>query len=125
MAGIVSNSFRLIPVIFISFLSSCGIQQAATGIKQARAGKLNLSHSHLTEIPSWVFDMPGLRVLNLHDNKIDSIPDDIGKLVNLEKLIVSRNNLTCISPEIGKLKKLKSFLLKQINLKFYRLKLVN
>lgn len=71
-----------------------------------KRGKLNLSNSHLTEIPDYVWKLTDLRVLNLHNNKITKIPAEIKQLVNLEKLIISRNDLVELPEEIGELKNL-------------------
>src|SRR5262245_27748716 len=102
-----------VPVIFFVFTqSSCAVQSFVTSVKNSRNGKLNLSHSHLTEIPSYVFEMKDLTVLNLHNNKIAEVPADIGKLVNLRKLILSRNDITSLPPEIGLLQNLEDFSVK-------------
>ena len=100
-------------VLSIPLFCQCSaISESISGIKESRNGKLNLSHSHLTEIPSYVFKMTELKVLNLHDNKLTKIPAEIGQLVNLEKLVISRNDLIELPPEIGKLVNLKKLSVK-------------
>jgi Leucine-rich repeat (LRR) protein len=97
----------------LTALSSCGgFYNSVSGIKQARNGKLNLSHSNLTEIPKYVFEMEELTTLILHNNEITEIPPEIGKLVNLQKLVISRNKLTSLPPEIGQLINLKKLSVK-------------
>ena len=71
------------------------------------ASQLSLESKGLTEIPSYVFDMPDLKILSLKNNRIRSIPSrDIAKLHKLVGLLLDDNQLTSLPDTIGTLKNL-------------------
>jgi len=69
--------------------------------------EVNLSSNNLTEIPSFILDLPRLKVLHIAENRITSLPDSIGRLTNLERLYVGKNALTTIPSQISQLSNLK------------------
>lgn len=95
---IVSFFLWLIPLLFLSFLSSCTLYQE---------GVLSLEGKKLTQIPDSVFNITNLRSLRLYGNELDSISYRIGDLIHLEELYLGKNNLTFLPDEIGNLTNLK------------------
>jgi len=62
--------------------------------------ELNLSGNNLTEFPSFILDLPRLKVLHLAENQIQSVPADIGRLNQLERLYLGKNCLREIPRQI-------------------------
>lgn len=117
------------------FLSGC----AALNLPQTPAvvtpinNKLDLSNQHLTQVPSYVFNLTSLEELNVSNNQITGamqsqignlknlkvlnasnnlmtgVPAEVGQLQNLQTLDLSNNQLTGLPNEIGNLKNLKTF----------------
>ena len=46
--------------------------------------EVNLSSNNLTEIPSFILELPRLKVLHMAENRLTSIPESIGRLTTLE-----------------------------------------
>lgn len=86
---------RLILLFSMTVISSCSVIQLG-----GSNYKLNLSRSHLTEIPDYVCNMTELTELNLHNNKIRRISPKIQNLKNLRKLIISSNEIDSLPDEI-------------------------
>lgn len=77
---------------------------------------LDLSSSHLIEIPEEVFMFPNLQILLLNNANMHAItvlgginvlPKEIGNLTNLIVLDLRLNSINKLPPEIGKLKNLR------------------
>jgi Leucine-rich repeat (LRR) protein len=92
---------------FIIFYSFFCFGNGSTSVFDDGKAYLNLNRSALTEIPSYVFDQKGLKVLKLFGNHIKEISSRIGELESLEELYIGRNDLTTLPAEIRNLKKLK------------------
>merc|ERR1711953_357657 len=69
--------------------------------------ELNLSSNNLSEFPTFILELPRLRVLHLAENKISSLPIEISRLSNLERLYLGNNRLTNIPPQISQIHGLK------------------
>ena len=63
--------------------------------------ELNLSGNNLTEFPSFILDLPRLKVLHLAENQIQSVPADIGRLNQLERLYLGKNCLRDIPRQVN------------------------
>ncbi len=61
---------------------------------------VNSYYESLTEFPSEILQLTGLKHLNLKGHQINSIPDDISRLRNLQTINLLDNNLQAINPSI-------------------------
>jgi len=78
---------------------------------------LDLSRNQLTQVPSYLFDMPSLRSLNLSDNMLTELGKIEGENV-LEELYIENNRLTSL-PELDKLGNLQTLSLSGNKLKSF------
>jgi len=69
--------------------------------------EVNLSSNNLTEIPSFILDLPRIKVLHIAENKITSLPEKIGQMTSLERLYVGKNGLVNIPRQISQISNLK------------------
>lgn len=67
---------------------------------------LDVSGSHVTEIPEEVFQLLHLTFLNLADTKVEIVPKSIRKLQNLEHFSLARTKVKKLPVDILELKKL-------------------
>ncbi len=65
--------------------------------------ELTLSGNKLSELPSEIYRLHGLRTLNLQKNEITVISDEISNLTDLRTLDLSQNQLKHLPTEIGRL----------------------
>jgi len=77
---------------------------------------LDISHNHITFIPSQIEELILLRELRAAFNKIVSLPPEIGRLKRLKKLIVNNNRLKRLPQELGHLEQLEDLILSENNL---------
>ncbi|XP_062115654.1 putative disease resistance RPP13-like protein 1 isoform X2 [Humulus lupulus] len=70
---------------------------------------LNLSHSHIREIPCSLCTMYNLQTLLLsHCGNLNRLPKDMGRLVNLRHLETTGSGLVEMPPQMGNLKQLQT-----------------
>merc|ERR1712193_329416 len=62
--------------------------------------EVNLSSNSLSEIPSFLLDLPRLKVLHLAENKLAELPEGIGRLRTLERPYLGKNCLTRIPRQV-------------------------
>jgi hypothetical protein len=68
---------------------------------------LDLSKSHLTELPKEIFNYPALKILIISNNNITVLPNEIGRLKELKYFDATGNNILSVPKEIGTLTNLK------------------
>src|SRR4051794_29047192 len=71
--------------------------------KQGYLIKLDLSRSHITQLPKQLGHLTHLQVLSLDSNQLTHIPPELGLLAKLQLLSLDNNQLTHIPPELGQL----------------------
>jgi len=69
--------------------------------------ELDISHTGITSIPDFVFELPSLRSLSCRCSELAVFPSGISKAQNLEFLYIRINKGTAIPSEVSSLKKLK------------------
>jgi len=67
---------------------------------------LDISKSHLTEIPREIFNYPNLKILIISNNNISQLPPEITRLKEMRHLDITGNKLLTVPKEIGMLKNL-------------------
>jgi hypothetical protein len=73
-------------------MEGCGMQTLPDFSTLTQVKKLDLSHNHLTKLPTFLFQMTQLEDLNLSHNAFESLPvRSLVRLPRLEKLDVSKN----------------------------------
>ena len=83
--------------------------EALTRINDCRdshATTLDLSDLGLTELPSYIDQVPWITRLDLSKNELTALPSEISLLVNLEKLHLQENKLGTVPPQIFDLRNL-------------------
>ena len=68
---------------------------------------LDLRNQHLSELPDYVFDYVGLKILLLSNNNLSYLPESIIRLKELTHLTVANNKILEIPEKISELLKLK------------------
>ncbi len=68
---------------------------------------LDAGRNGLTEVPSVVWELGGLKTLSLRQNQLASLPRDVSRLTALEVLDVSKNRLASMPVELSLCKRLK------------------
>jgi internalin A len=74
--------------------------------KQSRQTMLDLSWSHIEDLPEEIQELDSLTHLNLSHNRLRTLPESIGRLINLVSLEVMNNQLTSLPESIGELNRL-------------------
>lgn len=94
----------------------CPTDLVYNDVKQALANSSKacavvISNQSLSEIPSEVFQITGLKELRVGSNNLTSVPKEIGNLRELVVLGLQKNKLTSLPDDISKLTKLQKLFL--------------